>query len=246
VTWNGKNGRIEDDKPSPQPMPVEKPPQGGDGLVINPSPADPIHVPGVTRFYDKNGMFLINRTGLEMLKHFESGPESRWEHYLTAYIDPVGVPTIGFGHIKTVTHADVAKKKKITMAEAERLLMEDLYEEGAKYVRAFMKHEDRLNDNQFSCLTDLTFNRGSGRFNDQMDDIVDGALEDSVITSDEFGKIATRLLYYNFAISKGQKKILEGLSRRRAANHLLFLSKDWAVTKDIKNWQRNYKAELAR
>ena len=46
---------------------------------------------------------------------------------LTAYFDPIGVPTIGWGHTKTVTRADVLNKKTITLEEAERLFDEDVY-----------------------------------------------------------------------------------------------------------------------
>jgi GH24 family phage-related lysozyme (muramidase) len=45
---------------------------------------------------------------------------------LVAYFDPVGVPTIGWGHTKTVTRADVLGGKKITLAEAQRLFDDDI------------------------------------------------------------------------------------------------------------------------
>lgn len=44
---------------------------------------------------------------------------------LTAYLDPVGVPTIGWGHTSTVTLADV-DKKIITLEEAEKLFQMDI------------------------------------------------------------------------------------------------------------------------
>ncbi len=42
----------------------------------------------------------INQTGLDLIKHFE-GFEA------TAYDDPVDIPTIGYGHTRTVSRADV-------------------------------------------------------------------------------------------------------------------------------------------
>jgi len=45
---------------------------------------------------------------------------------LTAYFDPVGVPTIGWGHTATVTREDVLAGKTITLAEAERLFEDDI------------------------------------------------------------------------------------------------------------------------
>lgn len=45
---------------------------------------------------------------------------------LTAYFDPVGVPTIGWGHTDTVTRQDVLNRKKITLEEAQRLFELDI------------------------------------------------------------------------------------------------------------------------
>lgn len=45
---------------------------------------------------------------------------------LTAYFDPVGVPTIGWGHIATVTREDVLNKKTISLEEAQRLFESDV------------------------------------------------------------------------------------------------------------------------
>ena len=53
--------------------------------------------------------------GLALLKSFE-GCE------LSAYVCPAGVLTIGYGH----TGTDVYRGQTITMAEAERLLKQDL------------------------------------------------------------------------------------------------------------------------
>ena len=44
---------------------------------------------------------------------------------LVAYLCPAGIPTIGYGHTRTVKLSDVGKKR-ITKEEAERLLEDDL------------------------------------------------------------------------------------------------------------------------
>jgi lysozyme len=79
----------------------------------------------------------------------------------TAYFDPAGVPTIGWGHIKTVTAADVRAGKTITESEAQWLFEQDL-DEAERAVRKYTKV--RLNQNQFDALVDFVFNLGAGAF----------------------------------------------------------------------------------
>jgi lysozyme len=45
---------------------------------------------------------------------------------LKAYFDPVGVPTIGWGHTRTVSRDDVLAGKTITLAQAQELFEEDI------------------------------------------------------------------------------------------------------------------------
>ena len=91
-------------------------------------------------------MRKTNAAGVALIK--------RWEGLrLEAYRDAVGVLTIGYGHTQNVTSG-----QKITEAQAEQLLKEDL--------TRFEKYVDRpewnwLNDNQFSALVSLAFNVGS-------------------------------------------------------------------------------------
>lgn len=90
----------------------------------------------------------INAAGLELVKYYEG-------LRLNAYVDPVGVWTIGWGH----TGPDVYPGQTITKKQAEDLLEADL-----------LKHEDyvdsvvkvRLNDNQRSALVSFAFNVGNG------------------------------------------------------------------------------------
>lgn len=90
---------------------------------------------------------MINQAGLDIIKHFEG-------LRLKAYKDSVGIPTIGYGHIKDVTMDTV-----ITEHEAEQLLKNDLevvYRAISRLIRV------PLTDNQFSALCSFVFNLGGG------------------------------------------------------------------------------------
>lgn len=74
-----------------------------------------------------------------------------------AYLCPAKIPTIGYGHTRTVTLADVGKRK-ITKEEAERLLLDDLREPKA-IAHALTGH---TNGPVFWAITSFVFNLGPG------------------------------------------------------------------------------------
>lgn len=86
--------------------------------------------------------------GIELVKRHES-------LRLNAYYDPVGIPTIGFGHTKDVKIGD-----RITAGQAEQFLREDL----AAAETEVNRHELGINQNQFDALVSFTFNVGAGAF----------------------------------------------------------------------------------
>lgn len=74
---------------------------------------------------------------------------------LTAYHDPVGIPTVGYGH----TGPDVKPGMTITRQRADELLMQDVHKHGEgvkKCVRVPMAQEE------FDALNDFAFNVGVG------------------------------------------------------------------------------------
>ena len=74
---------------------------------------------------------------------------------LNAYLDAVGVWTIGYGHTKTAK-----KGMTITEAEAEKLLVDDL-----KYAEnEINSHNLPLKQHQFDALASFVFNVGVGAF----------------------------------------------------------------------------------
>ena len=90
----------------------------------------------------------INERGLSIIKQFEGC-------HLTAYKDPVGIPTIGYGHT-----AGVKLGQTITQAQADAYLAQDV----GTAEKAVSRYDDTYhwNENQFSALVSFTYNCGAG------------------------------------------------------------------------------------
>jgi len=143
----------------------------------------------------------INQEGLDMIKDFE-GLE------LKAYLDAVGVLTIGFGH----TGHDVTSSMVITKEEAIRLLNEDVqkFEQG---VERLVKVP--LNSNQFSALVSFAYNLGLGNLGKS-------TLLKLLNAGEPKEVVAPQFLRWN----KAGGKVLAGLTRRRQAEMELFLKEE--------------------
>jgi len=163
----------------------------------------------------------INDAGLELVKEFEglhsrvfqSGPrlgELVPKGGITAYFDPVRVPTIGWGNINSVTATDV-DVKVITLLDAENLLRADL--KGAEDAVSDLITVS-LNDNEFSALVSFTFNLGAGA-------LQDSTLRRRLNDGDNRVSIANGE-FRKWVLAGGG--VLLGLVRRRQAERDLFLS----------------------
>lgn len=93
-----------------------------------------------------------SQAGVDLIKSFEG-------LRLNAYLDAVGIPTIGYGH----TGPDVKLGNRINTQQAEILLRNDL-ERFEKAVKDLVKI--KLNQAQFDALVSFTFNVGAGAFED--------------------------------------------------------------------------------
>lgn len=134
---------------------------------------------------------------------------------LRAYLCPAGIPTIGYGHTKTVTKDDVKCRKTITEAEAERLLKADLaaFESGvAKLVKV------KLTDDQFGALVSFAYNLGIGAFGSS-------TLLKRINAKAPLADIERSWLQWNKARVNGVLKPLAGLTKRRKAEFALFARK---------------------
>ena len=138
--------------------------------------------------------------GIDLIKNFE-GCE------LKAYWCPAEVLTIGYGHT-----ANVHEDDEIEEADAEELLKADL-EEFEEYVEQYVEPE--LTQNQFDALVAWTFNLGPGN------------LKESTLlkrlNEGDFDDVPNQIRRW----TKAGGKELPGLVRRREAEALLFLGKDW-------------------
>jgi lysozyme len=164
--------------------------------------APPDRVPPQVREIAARGGMTINQDGLELIKSFEG-------LYLDAYLDPVDIWTIGYGHTEGVYEG-----MTITEAQAEDLLREDLAEFEAAVSEAVQVD---LNENQFSALVSFTFNLGP-------ENIFDSTLL-KLLNQGDFQGAADQFLIWN----KAGSQELEGLTRRRKAERALFLGEDWTV-----------------
>ncbi|ABD55238.1 glycoside hydrolase family protein [Jannaschia sp. CCS1] len=142
----------------------------------------------------------ISHLGLSLIKHFEG-------QYLTTYIDPVGVATIGYGH--TGDHA--IPGNTITEAQALEILEEDL----SGHVASVRKHTDiAVEQHQFDALVSFAFNVGNlAYFNSTLRRLLND--RDRNGAADQF-------LRWDKGTVDGRKIVLPGLSRRRKAERHLF------------------------
>ena len=142
----------------------------------------------------------ISQEGIALIKKFEG---CKLESYLCA----ANVPTIGYGSTK-----DIKMGMTISQERAEELLLRDLevYEDAVNKAVELPLHQ-----HQFDALVSWTFNLGGANLNasTMLKVLNQGAYED----------VPYQMKRWN----KAGGKVLEGLTRRRLAESLLFEGNDW-------------------
>lgn len=134
--------------------------------------------------------------GISLIKRFEG-------LRLEAYLDAVGVWTIGYGH----TGPDVFRGRTITEEEADALLRKDLGS-AENCVRAAVSVP--ISQGEFDALVSFVFNLGCGALRrSTLLRLLNGGDHDGAAL--EFAKW-----------NKADGKVLAGLTRRRAAEAELF------------------------
>jgi GH24 family phage-related lysozyme (muramidase) len=132
----------------------------------------------------------ISKVGIELIKKFEGC-------VLFGYKDPVGVPTIGYGHT-----GGVVVGQRITQEKAEQLLKQDL----KRFEDAVNNLGLKLNQNQFDALVSFAYNVGPGN----LKKLVEGR---------SLTQVSDAICLY----CKAGGKTLNGLVKRRNAEKDLFL-----------------------
>lgn len=145
--------------------------------------------------------------GLALIKSFEG-------FYSKPYLDPVGIPTIGYGVIKypdgkRVTMKDAAITEKQASDYLAQLLEQTYEKEVNKHVKV------PLNQNQFDALVSFTYNLGGTN------------LSTSTLLRKINANPCDPTIAAEFAkwVNAGGKK-LNGLVRRRNAESDLYFSKE--------------------
>lgn len=143
-----------------------------------------------------------SQVGIDLIKQFEGCR-------LIAYKPMASEKywTIGYGHYG----ADVHSGQRITQAQAEEYLKQDL----SRFEKAVDNLSRPLNQNQFDALVSFAFNCGEGNLKKLCSGRTDA-------------QIAEKILLYN----KAGGKTLAGLTNRRKAERELFL-RPWVQSQSI-------------
>lgn len=141
----------------------------------------------------------VNKAGIDLIRAFEG-------ERLTVYADPIGLPTVGVGHL--VKPADSLKLgDRITPEHSMQLLRQDLRSAILSVQKMVIVP---LTDNQFAALASFVFNLGGGNFS-RSTLLRKLNAQDYAGASQEFAKW-----------NKAGGRVLKGLIRRRAAEAALF------------------------
>jgi len=126
--------------------------------------------------------------------------------------DPIGLPTVGFGHLcKSKGCAEVPFKFPLTESTATQLLDSDA-KTFVNCLHKMIKPSVTLNDNQFGALTSFAFNLGCGAVQTStMLKRLNAGENPNTVAAQEIPK-------FNHAGGK----VLQGLTNRRTAEVALF------------------------
>ncbi|MCU0534529.1 MAG: glycoside hydrolase family protein [Hydrococcus sp. Prado102] len=136
----------------------------------------------------------------------------KWEGFrANAYLDPVGIPTIGYGTICYPNGQKIQIGDVISESEAEDLLKLKC-DEFAEVVNNVVTVT--LNQNQFDALISFCYNVGARAFQEST------LLKK--LNAGDFKGAAEQFLRWNKATKNGVKIVLEGLTNRRKDEKALF------------------------
>jgi lysozyme len=178
--------------------------------------------------------FTTSNDGIKLIGDFEGlerrGGSSRFvpkgadlrkedRNRIYEYIDPIGLPTIGYGHLLTreelrtgmitINGRHVNYKNGITMEQVYDLKRQDLVRFEVA-IRNFVKVP--ITQSMFDALVSWLFNVGTGR--------MASSTLGRVLNQGNYNQAANELLKWN----RAGGNVLAGLTRRRQAERTMFLS----------------------
>ncbi|MEB3235387.1 MAG: lysozyme, partial [Cyanobacteriota bacterium] len=136
---------------------------------------------------------------------------------LEAYLDPVGIPTIGYGTIRYPGGQAVQLGDRISQQRAEQLLEAALREHYGPAVFAAIPAARRYRPQQQAALISFAYNVGVGA-------LQSSSLRRRLQAGDDPVLVITQELP---RWCRGDGQVLPGLVRRRAAEVALFSSGRW-------------------
>jgi len=148
----------------------------------------------------------------ELIKRFEADDINK---YLKAYLDPVGIPTLGYG---STYNYDAKRKVQLGDSITQEKAVEWLRKETKSIVpkiKALVKVP--INQNQLDSLTSFVYNVGIGAFQSS-------TLLRLLNSGAPKAEVAAQFDRWNKGTVNGQKVVLPGLVRRRSEEKALFLA----------------------
>ena len=157
----------------------------------------------------------VSQEGIDLVKRFEGLHKLKDDGMVHAYRCPAGKWTISWGHCKGVRSG-----MKVTMAQSEQFLSDDLEEHG-KIVKKYVNVP--LTQSQYDALTSFVFNLGGGNFR--------SSTLLKKLNMGDYDAVPEQIMRWNKARVDGKLTALRGLTRRRAAEAAIF-SKDAQLPSD--------------
>ncbi|EPE31289.1 Lysozyme-like protein [Glarea lozoyensis ATCC 20868] len=149
-----------------------------------------------------NGAPKVNTATLKLIEGFEG-----WS--ATAYKDPDGNPTIGYGHLcSSASCKEIKYSIPLSRAEGDSLIQDDLAV-ARKCIAKQIKDSIKLNANQFGALVSWAFNVGCGNSGDStLIRRLNAGEAPNTVAGQELPKW-----------NRGKNGVLPGLTRRRNAEN---------------------------
>jgi len=148
-------------------------------------------------------MRKVNKAGIDLVKGFEG-------LFLKPYLDPIKIPTIGYGTIQYEDGTKVSMQDPAISEERAVELLQFEINKKSSAIESLIKVP--INDNEFAALASFSYNVGSGALGGSTLLKLLNAGTDRTAVADQF---------LRWDKAGGQQ--LPGLTRRRQAERSLFL-----------------------